>query len=189
MKYTFVIELEERREAELINNEQYYEHLIDTYGNLIYSVCFKIARDYFEAEDLAQETFLSAYKNLSSFDRKYEKAWLCRIATNKCLDYMKRKERNNIPMEENYFLGEKDKEPSPEENVLANEAREQLLGYCCKLKSPYKEIAMDYFYFELSASDIALKREKNLKTVQTQIYRARAMLRKSIGKESYDERK
>ena len=189
MKYTFVIEIEERREAESISDNQYYEYLIDTYGNLIYSVCFKIVRDYFEAEDLAQEAFLSAYKNLSSFDRKYEKAWLCRIATNKCLDYMKRQERNNIPMEEKYFLTEKDKEPSPEEKALANEAREQLLECCSNLKSPYQEIAMDYFYLELSAAEIASKREKNLKTVQTQIYRARAILRKSIRKESYDEGK
>lgn len=188
MKYNFVIE-KERREAESISNDQYYEYLIDTYQNLIYSICFKIVSDYFEAEDLAQETFLSAYKSLSSFDRKYEKAWLSRIATNKCLDYIKCLERLNIPMEEEYFLTQEDKGPTTEERALAREAKEQLIECCHDLKPPYQEIALDHFYYELSATDIALKSGKNLKTVQTQIYRARAMLRKSIRKESFDEGK
>lgn len=128
---------------------------------------------------MAQETFLSAYKHLSTFDRQYEKAWLCRIATNKCLDYLKRGERQSIPTEDDYFLIQKDKEPSPEENFLENEVRNQLLERCQLLKPPYKEIAMDYFYRELLLAEIANKTGKNLKTVQTQIYRAKAMLQKN----------
>ena len=82
---------------EKIHNEQYFEYLIDTYKDLVYSICYKIVRDYFEAEDLGQETFISIYKNLHTFDRQNEKAWICRIATNKCLDYLKRAERRIIP--------------------------------------------------------------------------------------------
>ncbi len=156
--------------------------MIDTYQNLIFSICYKIVKDYFEAEDLAQETFLSAYKHLPTFDRQYEKAWLCRIATNKCLDFIKRAERHSIPTEDEYFLAQKDKEPSPEENVLELEVKKQLSERCNNLKSPYREIAFDYFYRELSAAEIAEKTGKNLKTVQTQIYRARAMLQKTYRK-------
>lgn len=47
------------------------------------------------------------------------------------------------------------------------------------LKSPYREIALDYFYRELLPAEIAEKTGKNLKTVQTQIYRAKAMLQKN----------
>ena len=166
----------------MINTEQYYEYLIDTYQNLIFSICYKIVKDYFEAEDLAQETFLSAYKHLSTFDRQYEKAWLCRIATNKCLDFIKRADRQSIPTEDEYFLTQKDKEPSPEDNVLELEVKQQLSKRCNSLKSPYREIAFDYFYRELSAAEIAENTGKNLKTVQTQIYRARAMLQKTYRK-------
>lgn len=156
--------------------------MIDTYQNLIYSICYKIVKDYFDAEDLAQETFLSAYKHLSTFDRQYEKAWLCRIATNKCLDFIKRSDRQSIPTEDEYFLSRTDREPSPEENILEREVKEQLSIRCNKLKSPYKEIAMDYFYHELSAAEIAANSGKNIKTVQTQIYRARALLQKTYRK-------
>ena len=136
-------------------------------------------KNYFDAEDLAQETFLSAYKHLPTFDRQYEKAWLCRIATNKCLDFIKRAEHRSIPTEEDYFLTQKDKEPSPEDSVLALEVKRQLSERCNSLKSPYREIAFDYFYRELTAAEIAANTGKNLKTVQTQIYRARAMLQKT----------
>lgn len=171
-----------RKEAEKINNEQYYEYLIDTYQNLVFSICYRIVKDYFDAEDLAQETFLSAYKHLSTFDRQYEKAWLCRIATNKCLDFVKRSERQSIPTEDEYFLTQSDKDPSPEEKVLEQEVKRQLSERCNRLKSPYREIALDYFYRELPAAEIAANTGKNLKTVQTQIYRARAMLQKTYRK-------
>ncbi|HWT73406.1 MAG TPA: RNA polymerase sigma factor [Mobilitalea sp.] len=166
----------------MINNEQYYEYLIDTYQNLVYSICFKIVRDYFDAEDLAQETFISAYKHLSTFDRQYEKAWLSRIATNKCLDFIKRADRQSIPTEDEYFVTQANKEASPEQNILEAEVRRQLSERCNSLKSPYREIALDYFYRELSAAEIAANTGKNLKTVQTQIYRARALLQKNYRK-------
>ena len=145
---------------------------------MIYSICFKIVRDYFEAQDLAQETFVSAYKHLHTFDRQHEKAWLCRIATNKCYDFIKRAERRLEPTEYNFFLQEITPEPSPEENILELEAKKQLYDRCLKLKAPYKDVALDYFYKELSAKEIAEKTGKKLKTVQTQIYRSKAMLRK-----------
>jgi RNA polymerase sigma-70 factor (ECF subfamily) len=165
-----------------INKDEYYEHLIDTYQNLVYSICFKIVNDYFEAEDLAQETFISAFRHLDTFDCQYEKAWLCRIATNKCLDYLKKSDRKSIPTEEDYFLTQVNKEPTPEENILELEARKQLSDRCKHLKSPYKEIALDYFYNEISAAEIAAKTGKNIKTVQTQIYRARSLLQKTYKK-------
>ena len=150
----------------------------------MFSICFKIVKDYFEAEDLTQETFLSAYKNLSSFNRDKEKAWLCRIATNKCLDYLKRAERRSVPMEEDYFLAQMDHSPTLEDKILENETKQQLFIRCNQLQSPYKEIALDYFYYEKSAMDIANNTGKNLKTVQTQIYRAKALLRKKYEKEA-----
>lgn len=162
-----------------INNDKYYEYLIDTYQNLVFSICFKIVNDYFEAEDLAQETFISAYKHLDSFNRQYEKAWLCKIATNKCLDYLKKSDRRFIPTEDDYFLTHMKRQAGPEEKVLAWEARKQLMDRCMNLKSPYKEIAIDYFCNEKSAAEIAEKTGRNIKTVQTQIYRARTLLQKS----------
>ncbi len=69
-----------------------------------------------------------------------------------------------------------------EQNVLEREARRQLSERCNRLKSPYREVALDYFFRELSPTEIAENTGKNLKTVQTQIYRARALLQKNYRK-------
>ena len=64
----------------MTTEKQYLEYLIKQYQNLIYSICLKSVGNPFDAEDLTQEVFLSAYKNLSRFDGNYEKAWLSKIA-------------------------------------------------------------------------------------------------------------
>ena len=83
-----------------INKEARLSMMVDTYQNLVFSVCYKVTRDYFAAEDLAQETFLSAYKNLDRFEGGNEKAWLCRIATNKSIDYLRGAGRRAVPTED-----------------------------------------------------------------------------------------
>lgn len=169
-------------EADAINRDEQLEVLIDRYQNLIFSICYKITADYFAAEDLAQETFLSAYEKYSSFDGRNEKSWICRIATNKALDYLKHSSRKQIPAEDTYFTYQEDKRGTPEEACLEEEVREELYRCCKDLKPPYDEIALDYYYYEMDVGEIAEKRNRNVKTVQTQIYRARGMLRKHYGK-------
>lgn len=171
------------KEVEKINCDSYLEYLIETYGNLVFSICYKLVQSYFDAEDLTQDTFLSAYKNLTNFDGKNEKAWVCRIATNKCLDYLKRAGRKVIPMEDTYFNEVQCNKPSPEEHVLETDVKQKLFEVCSQLKPPYQEVALEYFYYEKDISDIVKQSGKNRKTIQTQVYRAKIMLRKLWRKE------
>lgn len=171
---------EEKKEGRRvqISREEQLEILLERYQNLVFSICYRLTDDYFAAEDLAQETFLSVYEKYSSFDGKNEKAWICKIATNKGLDYLKAAGRRNVPVEDSYFAWQETKESSPEEKTLEDAVRAELYESCRKLKSPYDEVALDYYYYELDVGEIAQKRNKNPKTIQTQIYRARGMLRK-----------
>ena len=166
-----------------INVQQHFTELIDNYQHLVFSICCKMTGDYFAAEDLAQETFLSAYRHMDTFTGTNEKAWLCRIASNKCIDYLKSAAKRQIPSDEDAFLDKADCSPGPEERMLDKEARATLFKRCRQLKPPYDTIAVLYFYEEKKADEIAREQNKNPKTVQTQIYRARAMLRKLYEKE------
>lgn len=167
-------------EADHINREEYFEHLIDNYRNLIYSICLQSAGNPFDAEDLTQDVFLAAYKSLSSFDGTHERAWLSKIAVHKCLDYRKQAARRMIPAEDSYFTGIADPEGSPEAQYLLAESSHKVQKLCGQLKSPYREIATEHFCHELSPKEIADKTGKNLKTIQTQLYRAKGMLKKLV---------
>ena len=164
----------------MITEKQYLEYLIKQYQNLIYSICLKSVGNPFDAEDLTQEVFLSAYKNLSRFDGNYEKAWLSKIAVRKCLDYLKAAGRRSIPTEDTYFSQIPDRQSSPEDEYMKTASNTHVEALCMQLKSPYKEVAYAHFCKELSVPEIAQKTGKNPKTVQTQLYRARAMLKKML---------
>ncbi len=157
--------------------------MIDTYDKLVFSICYKLTGDYFAAEDLMQETFLSAYQKYESFDGNNEKAWICRIATNKSIDYLRSASHRNIPTEDVFFEQAVEERGSPEEICIEEEVKNTLRQQCERLKPPYDEIARAYYLEERSPKEIAMKQGKNVKTIQTQIYRARQMLKKFYGKE------
>lgn len=173
---------------EIAQNE-YLIHLMEEYQNLVFSVCFRMTKDKASAEDLTQETFLSAYLKLKDFDRTNEKAWLCRIASNKCIDYLRSPGRR-VELLESYEHVMSDKKvfvQSPEEIFIQEDIREQLHGACEQLKPPYDIVAKQYFYEEKSSEEIAQLQSKNVKTIQTQIYRARSMLKKYFKKGELDD--
>lgn len=172
-----------RKEADKISKEDYLEYLINNYKNLIFSICYKLTQDYFKAEDLAQETFLSAFKNLASFDGNHEKTWLSKIALNKCLDEQRRKKKQGEFKEEEFWLKIEDEKSSLEDKLVDKEVKEKLKSYCERLNSPYKEVALEYFYKEKDFEEIAYEKNKKLKTIQTQVYRAKAKLKKLYRRE------
>ncbi len=59
------------------------------YEKMVYSICCRLVQNEHTAQDLAQETFLSAYLHSESCPAENEKAWLARIAVNKAKDYLK----------------------------------------------------------------------------------------------------
>ena len=157
--------------------------LIDTYQKLVFSICYKVTEDYFAAEDLAQETFLSVYQKYDTFDGKNEKAWICRIATNKSIDYVRSDVKRNIPTEDSFFEVMTEGRDGPEEQCMETEIKSDFVQICNSLKPPYDEIARAYYLEEKTVAEIAGDRKINSKTIQTQVYRARDMLKKKYRRE------
>ena len=158
--------------------DQLLENAIEEYGRLILTICNSMTGDHFEAEDLAQDTFISAYKNLDSFDGGNMKAWLAKIASNKCRDYLKSAARRSIPTRDEVFEQAADAELIPEDKILEKDTEKKLTEFCESLKEPYRSIALAYFINHRNAQEIADATGKNLKTTQTQIYRTKAMIQK-----------
>ena len=80
------------------------EIALEQYERLIFSVCYRMVGDYFDAQDVTQETFLTYYKVLERFNGQNEKAFLTKIATNKCLDFLKQKRRKEMPSEDEVLV-------------------------------------------------------------------------------------
>lgn len=174
--------------------------LMDSYGNLVFSVCLKMTGDYFAAQDITQDTFIAAFENITKKQTKKmilsdedespgalgdEKAWICRIASNKCIDYLRAAERRSIPTAEEEMPENATSRDGPLEEYVARDIVEDLRNKCRKLPDNYKTEAEMYFAKGLSAKEISERTMVPLKTVQTKIYRARAMLKNVVRKEDF----
>ena len=182
MNFCILSERSEEKEVMGIEREldieSYFSYLLKQYEKLVYSICYRTCGNPFDAQDLTQDTFLAVYKHLGTFDRQYERAWICRIASNKAIDYMKSRKRLEECKEDTFFTEVVDPGEGPEDAYIQKETKELVLSVCNQLKSPYREVAYEHFYLEKPMAEIAKEQDTNLKTVQTRVYRARAQIRK-----------
>ena len=167
----------------IIQKEQFSSY-IKQYERLIITICLSFTKNYFDAEDLAQQTFLSAYVNYSKFQGENFKAWLTTIAVNKCKDYLKSPARVVANLSEEDYESLKDKGDSPEDILISKHSKEKIYTLCEKLKEPYKAVSINYFCEDIKLSDMAKDTGQSLKTLQTQLYRAKKLL-KVIWKEDF----
>ena len=170
-------------EKEMSDKDKKFIEMLNQYEKLAFSICYKMTGNYFDAEDMVQETFLSIYKSLESFDGDNPGGFVTRVAVNKCLDYLKRADRRAVPSEDSVLAQNLSCAPPPEDCILQEETRYELLKACNTLKPPYNEVAQNYYCNGMTAAQIAGVTGKKLKTVQTQIRRAKELLRKKIRKE------
>ncbi|MEX0315714.1 MAG: RNA polymerase sigma factor, partial [Allomuricauda sp.] len=67
-----------------------FAQLVEKYKHMVYTIAFRMVKRHEDAEEIAQDTFLSVYKSLRKFKRESKfSSWVYRIVYNKTLDYLK----------------------------------------------------------------------------------------------------
>lgn len=163
--------------------EEKFITVMQQYEKLVFSICFQFVRDYHEAQNLTQETFLSAYTHIDQYEGDNYKPWLARIATNKAKDFLKSAYHKRVDLKEDW--GDEaiiSKDPQPEKSYIEKEKMKELEEVIHSLKEPYLKVAELYFLQEKNAEEIALLLARPKKTVQTQILRAKGLLKNKLGK-------
>ena len=174
----------ERTDNELViacleGNQEAYSELITRYKRLIYSVAYKFSRDSDEVNDLAQEAFIKIYRSLSRYDSQYRfSTWSVKVATNICLDHVRRKRLNSISLDEiENFTG---KNNSPEEYYLRKEKSQALKNAIAGLPEIYRVPIIMYHQNGMSYKEIAEKLDKPMSIIKNRIFRARNTLKESL---------
>ena len=167
-------------------NDAEFTKLVQQYTGLIFTVCHRFVRDYQEAENLTQDTFLTAFRAIDNFIGTNYKPWLVRIATNKCKDYLKSAYYRTTAATEQETLETFEDSSSLHEEVEASERIRFVKNACESLREPYREVALLHFIEDKSFDEIAVLLDRPLKTVQTQGYRAGDKLRKILKEEIHD---
>lgn len=163
--------------------QEEFARLVQQYERLVYTICYQFVGDPQLAEDLAQETFLSAYTHRGDCPPGSYKPWLARIAANKAKDYLKSAYRRRVSASEDdafETLAHTGKDPPPEELVLTRDEAARAKAAILALKEPYHQAAVMFFLEERDIGEIAAVLHRPPKTVHTQIYRARILLRDAL---------
>jgi len=159
--------------------------LVLAYQNLVYNVAFRILGERFAADDAAQETFILAFRKLSSFRGGSFRSWLLRIVTNVCYDELRHCKRHpTSALEFHDELGEEseslkwmvDPGELPEEKLERADLARTLQAAMDKLPLEYRLVVVLVDIQGLDYAETAETLGIPLGTVKSRLARARARL-------------
>lgn len=172
----------------LQGDEKAFARLLGRYKDTIYFMLLKMLNNRSDAEDLTLEAFGKAFKNLHQYSPTYAfSTWLFKIASNNCIDFLRKKKGVLISIEndsEQLEMSEtaklKSKDLNPEEKLIRKQKAILLHKVVRRLKPHYQTLVELRYFNELSYEEIAQELQLPLGTVKAQLFRARQMLFKLI---------
>lgn len=167
--------------ADLTNEN--FRDIVTKYEKLVFTVCYQMVRNYHDAQNLTQDTFLSAYTHIEHCrDETLLKPWLTRIAANKAKDFLKSAYQRRVQPDDEKLLRFEAK-GTPDKTFLEKEGAEEIVTLIHSLKEPYLKVSELYFLQERTTEEISKLLGRPKKTVQTQLLRAKHQLQKMISEE------
>lgn len=166
-------------------DQKSYAELMSRYKDSIYFMLLKMVNNRDDADDLTIEAFGKAFKNLHQYTPDFAfSTWLFKIATNNCIDFIRRKRKFTFSIDKNM---ENDsgqemqfeiKSPllDPEEKMIKKQKALLMRDVVEKLKPRYKRLVELRYFQERSYEEIADELKLPLGTVKAQLFRAREFL-------------
>lgn len=163
-----------------------YADLMKNYRDSLYFMLLKMTSNATDAEDLTIEAFGKAFKNLANYEPQYAfSTWLFKIATNNCIDFIRKKRMKTISMDQpvnsewgngeisQFIPGEM---RDPEGELIRDQKIKLMRSVVDRLKPHYRELVIMRYFDELTYEEISLKLDLPLGTVKAKLFRARDLL-------------
>jgi RNA polymerase sigma-70 factor (ECF subfamily) len=168
----------------LAGRSQAYEELVRRWSARLLGLCHARVGKLGVAEDLAQEALLRGFKALTTLAEP-EKfgSWLCSIAVRASLDWLKARERSQIPFSVLGAAGGADSFPDNETDRFATDRAEdisQMMAEVEALPHELREVLMIYYYNDMTYRDLAQVLGVSSATVNARLTKARTMLRERL---------
>lgn len=186
-----------KRDYELIckareqGDQKAYAELMDLYKGQIYCMLLKMTNSTTDADDLTIEAFGKAFKSIDRYTPDFAfSTWLFRIATNNCVDYMRKKKAQTISIDAHFVNQNQDVvefnivsgEFSPEEKIIEEQKHQLLRSVVQQLRPHYKILIEKRYYEEKSYEEISQELNLPIGTVKAKLFRARELLYNLVSK-------
>ncbi|MDP3452291.1 MAG: sigma-70 family RNA polymerase sigma factor [Bacteroidales bacterium] len=177
---------QERDESELIaraleGDSQAYTSIVSLYRDAVLSYVLGIVQNNEDAEDICQESFQKCFRYLESYDSRYAfSTWLYTIAQNTSLDFLRKRRLPSSPLSEISSDGSHERISTPvltpEDNMINDQAIENLIKAIQNLPAIYRKIAELRFIHDYPLEEIAIELNLPLGTVKTRVSRSKKIL-------------
>jgi RNA polymerase sigma-70 factor, ECF subfamily len=178
-------------DAVLAGDRDSFRRLVDREGPSLVSTCARILGDRLEAEDVAQEAFVIAYRSLGTWraDGAFG-AWLARIGVR--LAIRRASQRKQVtwldplaaeadqPGQDRYRTSVIADGLDPAQAILRTERDAEIRAAVASLDEPYREVVALRFFAECSLAEIAEATDRPMGTVKTHLHRGLARLRRAL---------
>jgi RNA polymerase sigma-70 factor (ECF subfamily) len=172
---------EQEREAILAcqrGEREAFDMLVERYQRAVYRLCYRYVNNHEDANDMAQEAFLRAYRAISKFrgDSSFA-TWLYRIAVNTCLNF--RAARKPEPVELPEALA--DGRPGAAEHVEYEQRARRIREAVTLLPEKQRATLILKIYHDLTHEEVAGILGSTVGTVKANLFHALGNLRKRLG--------
>jgi len=168
------------QEDKLINDIKAGDHrsyslIIDRYKDMVYTLCVRLIKNPMSAEELTQDAFLKAFRNIQSYrsESKFS-TWLYRIAYNTCISSLRKKKELEIELKENSFESEENLGLTKMEN---DDRDTQLAKLLSELKSDEQLMVQLFYLEEQSIKEIELITGLSVSNIKVKLHRVKQKLK------------
>jgi len=158
-----------------------FNDLVECYQDRLFALVVRMVPDRDQASDVVQETFFSAYRNLSSFRGGSVKSWLSRICVNAAMDAQRARKRrpfNPYPeLEDETWQPPAGEEADPERTAVNAERTKALADALARITADQRAAIVLFDIEGYDYAEIAMMTSVSLGTVKSRIHRGRLALR------------
>lgn len=167
----------------LKGDQKAFAELLGKYRDAIFYMLLKMVNNPSDAEDLTIEAFGKAFKNLDQYTPTFAfSTWLFKIASNNCIDFIRKKRGNLISLDQDHEDQESVSNSiqsgtlDPEEDLIKKQKVKLMHTVVTKLKPRYRRLIELRYFKEYSYEEIAQELDLPIGTVKAQLFRARELL-------------
>lgn len=167
-------------EASLTGDKQSFSHIVERYKSVVCAITYNATGNITLSEDIAQETFIAAWKSLNNLrDKSKFKSWLYGIARNLSKNYIRTKYRDaihqSIPLED--VQDKISSQVTPRDEAISKEEESILWKALEAIPETYREPLILYYRENQSIKSVAEALDLSEDTVKQRLSRGRNMLR------------
>ena len=170
--------------ARVLNGDhQSYSALVDRYSNLVFTICLRYVKSREDAEEVAQDVFVKAYRYMADFRGQSKfSTWLYTIATTSSITFLRKKkiEIHSLDNEKLFEVAD-NIDGGMNANQVEQKSRVDMVNRAIKMLSADDAQVLTLFYKgEQTLEEIAQTMGKEVNAVKVQLHRARGRLKEKM---------